>query len=135
VGPSSRRPIAEDRAALPPTLEAPSRARRWIGWLRPHLPPEAAGDLEIVVSELVTNAVLHAGLSEHNRIEVSARLYEDCVSITVCDNGRGIPADVSTALPEAARLGQRGMFLVHRLSARVLIDGPLGKVSVQLPRR
>ena len=88
-----------------------------------------------MVSELVTNSVLHAGLGEHDRIEVSVRLYEQCVRVTVRDNGRGIPAGVTTALPEATRLGQRGMFLVHRLSERVLIDGPLGKVSVQLPRR
>ena len=127
-------PIVEDRAALAPTVEAPTRARRWLDWLRPHLPPETAADLDVVVSELVTNAVLHAGLGEDDRIEVCAQLFKECVRVAVRDGGRGIPADVSTALPETTRLGQRGLFLVHRLSSRVLIDGPLGKVSVQFPR-
>ena len=126
--------IASDRTALAPTAEAPAQARRWARWLGPHLASETEEALRIVISELVSNSVVHAGLDNAQRIDVSADVYRDCISVTVCDHGRGIPAGVSRLRPEATRPGRRGMFLVHRLATRVRIDGPRGKVSFQLPR-
>ena len=108
-------------------------ARGWIDWLSPFLSVEGALDARVVVSELVTNAVLHAGLITGDPIHVSARVHHDRIALVVCDCGRGIPLfDAAPAASQA--IGGRGLFIVQRLATRLLIDGPRGKVVVELGR-
>jgi serine/threonine-protein kinase RsbW len=44
--------------------------------------------LLLLVSELVSNSVRHAGLREDERIRLRARREEDCAYVEVCDAGR-----------------------------------------------
>jgi anti-sigma regulatory factor (Ser/Thr protein kinase) len=44
--------------------------------------------LLLLVSELVTNSVRHAGLGEEERIRLRARSDDTCAYVEVCDRGR-----------------------------------------------
>lgn len=116
------------------SVHAPARARAWIGWLEPYLTPERVDDAGIVMSELVTNAVLHAGLAEGDPIHIAARVHDDRVSIEACDHGDGIPVRQRRTLPPPASPGGRGLLIAEGLASRLPIDGPLGKVTFELPR-
>lgn len=75
------------RLRLSPDVDAPAAARRA---LRTLPLGETANDVLLLASELVTNAVLHAGLSADQVIELDA----DCEAggatrVTVRDHGRG----------------------------------------------
>lgn len=69
----------------------------------------AAEDALLVVSELVTNACLHAGGPEELRL----RCAEDRVRIEVSDTGVGRPQPRSPH--RGGRPGGHGMFIVERL--------------------
>jgi anti-sigma regulatory factor (Ser/Thr protein kinase) len=126
--------LRSDHATFTPTAHASSEARVWLEWLDRYIGDDARIDLHLVVGELVTNAVLHAGLREDQRIHVSALVYPHTVRLTVADHGRGVPPFTSDRLPMPTQSGGRGLWLVHRLASRVLIDGPRGRVTVELPR-
>jgi anti-sigma regulatory factor (Ser/Thr protein kinase) len=118
---------------LRPGPHAPGQARRWIRWFEGYLTPEAAHDLQIVVSELVSNAVLHAGLSENDSIELAAQVRRDHLRVTVCDHGRGINPNLPSGPPDATILGGRGMYIIRRLTRRMLIEGGGGRVTFEIP--
>ncbi|MFD6533838.1 ATP-binding protein [Streptomyces sp. NPDC060184] len=69
----------------------------------------AAEDVLLVVSELVTNACLHAGGPEELRIGATSKVLR----IEVTDNGAGQPAPRTPH--RAGRPGGHGMFIVQRL--------------------
>ncbi|MEL5956333.1 ATP-binding protein [Streptomyces sp. CLV115] len=69
----------------------------------------AAEDVLLVVSELVTNACLHADGPEEMRIACSAKVLR----VEVADSGAGQPAPRTPH--RAGRPGGHGMFIVQRL--------------------
>lgn len=74
-----------------------------------------AGDIELIVSELVTNSVVHAGMGPDDSIGVDVRLVEDRLRIAVVDGGgEGVPHVVA---PDPERPGGMGLWLVARLAA------------------
>ncbi|MBL1066227.1 ATP-binding protein [Streptomyces sp. 7-21] len=81
------------------------------GWLPAETPEgrAAAEDALLVVSELVTNACLHAGGPEELRIAHAAKLLR----VEVADRGEGGP-ELQTSR-RAGRPGGHGMFIVQRL--------------------
>ena len=103
---------AETAVVLPPDGASPARAR---GLLRTAL--RAAGldhlvdDALLLVTELVTNAVIHAGTS----IELLIDTVEGGLRAEVLDYSPGSSPVVRDA-PEAAREGGRGMFLLDALA-------------------
>jgi anti-sigma regulatory factor (Ser/Thr protein kinase) len=46
-------------------------------------------DLRLLVSELVTNSVLHGCSGPDDRVRVSVDQPESCIRVEVCDKGRG----------------------------------------------
>jgi anti-sigma regulatory factor (Ser/Thr protein kinase) len=92
-------------------------------------------DLRLVVSELVTNAVLHSGLAEGEPIHLIARAEPGRVRVTVCDCGRGFALDEAPSLPPADEIASRGLWIVRELADRMLVDGAEGRVSVELHAR
>jgi two-component sensor histidine kinase len=71
---------------------APRTARHAVlsrldGWVT----DEMAQDAALVVSELVTNSVLHAELDADDTVLVELALDEDQLAITVTDPGSGVP--------------------------------------------
>ncbi|MFI8928962.1 ATP-binding protein [Streptomyces sp. NPDC053474] len=81
------------------------------GW-EPKLEPDVVDTAELVLSELLTNAVRHTGTA---RVSVSARLLETALRIEVHDSGRALPR-VST--PSTTSEHGRGLLLVAALAAR-----------------
>ncbi len=118
---------------LPPDGSSPGTARRW---LREQLASNASStevelaDLELCLSELVSNAVLHAGTD--CRVQVTLRSGRVRVAISDGDTRR-LPT--MQAYDETAVTG-RGLHLVERLSARwgVEIDADTKTVWFEIDR-
>jgi anti-sigma regulatory factor (Ser/Thr protein kinase) len=121
-------------ARIPCGTDAPGEARRWAAWLAAAVPPATAEGILIAVSELVTNAVRHAGLAPGAPIEVRAEVHHDRVTLTVRDRGVGLPATPPPALPPPDVAGSRGLYLVSRLSTRVLMEPATGSVTCEFAR-
>jgi len=104
------------RIGLPRTAEAPSAARAAIaGFLDgPAVEPGTLASLRLLVSELVSNAVVHSDASPASEIVLCARRLADAVRVEVTDRGRGfIPRP-----RDADRHGGYGLFLVENEAER-----------------
>jgi anti-sigma regulatory factor (Ser/Thr protein kinase) len=104
-------------------------ARHAVAGLAPYLDPIVAENAQLLVSELVTNSVRHAGLPEEASIEFSVRASAEVLMVEVADAGRGFD---HTAGPRPRAVGGLpepsgwGLFLVDRISDRwgaVEMDG------------
>jgi anti-sigma regulatory factor (Ser/Thr protein kinase) len=103
---------------LRPGPDAPRRAREFASSrLGGQIDDDRAADALLLVSELVTNAVLHAGLEERDWIELAVLLLPTVVRVEVADSGGGFDAGADE-LPPPERSDGRGLFLVRRLSDR-----------------
>ena len=71
---------------LKPDVNAPAAARRA---LRDLPLGERADDVLLLASELVTNAVLHAGLGPDEPIELEVAFDDSCAHVEVRDTGAG----------------------------------------------
>jgi len=85
------------------------------------LPESTMADVRLLVSELVTNSVRHAGLPGEASIEFSVRASHETLMIEVADAGRGFdhpsqPRPVAVAGSEAA--SGWGLFLVDQIADR-----------------
>jgi anti-sigma regulatory factor (Ser/Thr protein kinase) len=100
---------------------AASAARHTVANLAPFLDPVVAENAELLVSELVTNSLRHAGLPPQACIEFTLRATSEVVMVEVADAGRGfedeLPARprVEPGTPEASGWG---LFLVDQISDR-----------------
>ena len=107
---------------FPAVLTTPADARRFVvGALR-------AGGVEVddavplVVSELVTNAVLHAG----SAAQVEVRIGNEIVRIEVHDSATELP---TLRQPDPYHVTGRGLMLVDALSDRWgAVPTPVGKI-------
>jgi anti-sigma regulatory factor (Ser/Thr protein kinase) len=77
-------------------------------------------DGRLVVHELVMNGVRHGEPDAHIEIEVSCRLLETHVVISVLDQGR--QGTVAVRPASAHRLDGRGLAIVEALSDRWTVD-------------
>ena len=102
---------------LTPEPEVVTTARRALDRLANLLPPERLEEVRLVVSELVTNCILHAGLSPNDRISVSVSTSGDSVRGRVCDPGCGfeVPSEPS---PRSTLRGGWGLPIVDKLTDR-----------------
>jgi anti-sigma regulatory factor (Ser/Thr protein kinase) len=73
-------------------------------------------DVKLLVSELVTNSVRHAGMAENDHVELDVSLAGDTLHVQVGDTGSGFEPRRRTAEP--TRPGGWGLFLVEKLSDR-----------------
>ncbi len=102
---------------LPTGATAPSSARALVGGLRERLADDVLDDLVLVVSEVVTNCVRHAGLGPGDDISVHVRATSSGVRLEVVDRGRGfdLPAMLGH---DPAHPGGWGLYIVDRLADR-----------------
>jgi anti-sigma regulatory factor (Ser/Thr protein kinase) len=91
-------------------------ARRAIAGLAGHVGIGVLGDLRLLVSELVTNSVRHAGLNSDDAIRLEISVSPQRVRVEVTDVGPGF--DRRTPEPREDRMGGYGLFLVDRLADR-----------------
>jgi anti-sigma regulatory factor (Ser/Thr protein kinase) len=88
------------------------------------LPEPRLGDVELLVSELATNSVRHAGCDEEREISMTAAVDDECVRLRLCDGGSGFDED-HVPDPQPERGAGYGLVLVDRLADRwgVMRDG------------
>ncbi len=99
---------------LPMTVAAPSLARRAVGEL--DLDPDERERVRLVISELVTNALLHSGAATTAPIRITARIIGDILRLSVTDDGT--QAHAVRQREPAGLDGGFGLLLVQRLAAR-----------------
>jgi anti-sigma regulatory factor (Ser/Thr protein kinase) len=110
--PPPRPDVVQARLRLPPTVEAPRLARKFV---RRHVPdtagPALAEAVESATSELAANVVRHTG----SDLEVRVTMSDDLFRVAVKDTGAGWPGVVRD--PADDERG-RGLALVELLSER-----------------
>lgn len=100
-------------------------ARQYVRQTWPDLDDDTTTDVELIVSELVTNAV------RHGAPEINLRLRRDpfAVDIAVLDHGEQMPPSSVTQADVTAEHG-RGLFLIDNLASKwgvSPLDGEPGK--------
>jgi anti-sigma regulatory factor (Ser/Thr protein kinase) len=81
-------------------------------------------DVAVLTSELVTNAVRHAGAGTDDTIVVHVAIAADVLRVEVCDRGPGFSRP-DVLLPRAQG-GGNGLLLVERLSSSWGVSGDDG---------
>jgi anti-sigma regulatory factor (Ser/Thr protein kinase) len=116
IVPGGRADVSRTLTARP---EAAAEARHALVGLA--LPQHTREDLALIVSELVTNAVLHAGLSQGDPIGVKVENGPGGVRVAVRDGGPGfdVPSHVCGV---ALVAGSRGLLIVDALAESWGID-------------
>jgi anti-sigma regulatory factor (Ser/Thr protein kinase) len=75
--------------------------------------------LLLLVSELVSNSVRHAGMDADEQIRLRARCDDACAYVEVCDAGRsGRVPEKRAAKTDALEPGGLGLFLVDEMADR-----------------
>jgi anti-sigma regulatory factor (Ser/Thr protein kinase) len=105
---------------LPVSPEAAAQARRALDDVARELPDGRMRDVQLLVSELVTNAVRHANLSSGDVIELVVELAAHKLRVEVHDPGGGFVP--STPSPDPARPSGWGLYLVAELADRWGVD-------------
>jgi len=106
---------------LPPEPRAAGMARRWVRDHLRWLDDEQRASAELLASELVTNAVVHA----RTPVTVGLTALTDGVLLTVADLE---PAPPVTRAPSDSGTSGRGMRIMRELASRCGVAmGPNGK--------
>lgn len=101
--------------ALASDSEAPAQARTEIsGWLAGRVAASVLEEVRLVVSELVTNSVRHAGLRPGEVVELRGELMGDRLRVEVEDPGRA--GSVGVRRPEDEREGGFGLSIVETIA-------------------
>jgi len=85
--------------------------------------------LLLLVSELVSNSVRHAGLSRDEQIRLRARANHECAYVEVCDAGRSGRRPAKRAY-NALEPGGLGLVLVDEMADRWGVDRQDDQVCV-----
>jgi anti-sigma regulatory factor (Ser/Thr protein kinase) len=96
-------------------MDAPGRARRSVlSQLGSHIAQTTASDVALVVSELVTNSVLHANVGPRGTLTVELTRLDGRLRISVIDPGSRLEPRILP--PDHDRVGGMGLFIVNELS-------------------
>jgi len=96
--------------------DSAAEARRALAGVAEHLTPRRLEDARLLVSELVTNAIRHAGLAAADRITLVLQTNDRALRIEVCDPGPGF--EMVEPTPDPAQPSGWGLYLVRELSDR-----------------
>jgi anti-sigma regulatory factor (Ser/Thr protein kinase) len=102
------------------TPDSAAEARRALADVADQVSARRLEDARLLVSELVTNAVRHAGLGDDQVISLTVSSLADGLRIEVRDPGRGF--DLTEPEPDPGRPSGWGLYLVSELSDRWGID-------------
>jgi anti-sigma regulatory factor (Ser/Thr protein kinase) len=108
---------AEVDLRLAPEPEVVTTARHALDRLANLLPAEKLEDVRLVVSELVTNSILHAELSPDEQISLTVTVTAGSVRGRVCDPGAGFEVP-SEPCPRPDMSGGWGLPIVETISDR-----------------
>lgn len=105
----------QDRIVLEPATASVAEGRRWAARQATdaHADAEAARTVELLTSEVLTNAVVHT--RAHDDIALTAECHDDCVRVAVTDTDPTLPLVRPLS---AGRAGGNGMRIVDALATR-----------------
>ena len=115
--------MIDQRIQLEADPSSPAAARAFVRqWLAGQGFSQIAPALELMTSEAVTNAVIHAG----EPLEVSIEDRGDCVRVRVNDPVVAVPV---ARPPSPSAASGRGVAIIDALASRwgVVVDPPAGK--------
>jgi len=95
---------------------AAAAARSALEVLTEHVEHGCLQDARLLLSELVTNSVRHAGVGSESSIGLALRLTADRLSVAVSDPGPGFTPEITE--PGLDQEGGRGLFIVDQLADR-----------------
>jgi anti-sigma regulatory factor (Ser/Thr protein kinase) len=101
---------------LPPAPDSPGRARHALDPLSDQLPSPVLEDIRLLVSELVTNSVRHAGLGDSGSIGLRVEVRPRLVRVEVSDPGPGFEPGEDT--PSIYQDSGWGLYLVGQVADR-----------------
>lgn len=128
----------ETAAELRLEMEGGSKAipasRRTVEGLDEYIGDRCTEKLRLLVSEVVTNAVVHGGASAAVSLELKMAVSQALIRVEVSDPGGGFVAEAGP--PGSSReVGGWGLVLVDQLADRWGTEqGPPGKVWFELDR-
>jgi anti-sigma regulatory factor (Ser/Thr protein kinase) len=111
--------------------EAPSKARASLKLLNGSL-GELRSPVELLVSEIVTNSVVHGATDHESSFELRLRAARDRVRVEVADSGAGFSPPPE--LPEPGQEGKFGLFLIDHLADRWGVDEHRSTVWFEIDR-
>ena len=107
--------------SLAPDLDAPAAARRALDGFRGELEDDVIERSALVVTEVVTNSVTHAGLTAAQPIDLNIQESPACLRIEVTDEGTAtFDPDVSPPYP--SQTSGRGFWMIDQLTDRWGVD-------------
>jgi anti-sigma regulatory factor (Ser/Thr protein kinase) len=109
--------VAKIDVRFAPNPKEITTARHALDRLANFLPSEKLEDVRLVVSELVTNSILHAGLSSSDQISLKVTVSDRAVRGSVCDSGPGFRIR-SKLGPRPDMSGGWGLPIVETISDR-----------------
>lgn len=120
-----RSPVVSMR--IDPDALAPATARRALDGLGTKIGEDALDRLQLLVSELVSNAVKHGGLTAEDLIGLDVYLDGDALYTEVHDSGIGFAPSQPNLDP--LRASGWGLWLLDQLATRWGIDGSAGTTA------
>ena len=96
--------------------QAPGEARHALDGLAQSVETTRLDEVRLLVSELVTNSVRHAGLNDHEWIGLKVDLSGERLRVEVTDGGPGFEA--GTPLPSMYQDSGWGLYLVEQIADR-----------------
>ncbi|MFV8188148.1 ATP-binding protein [Streptomyces sp. AF1B] len=100
---------------LHPAPESVPRARRWFQkFIAPHNPACSVDDCALMISELVTNAIVYGRSDEPWLVRVE--WFREGTSLRVEVHNPGFPANVRLRRPDANDAHGRGLLLVDSIA-------------------
>ncbi len=111
----SAEPVPIGCMTLYPVPESVARARRWFRkFIAPHDLTCSVDDCVLMISELVTNAILYGEAEEAWRVRVEWWRVGESLRVDV--HNPGFPAHVRMRRPDASDAHGRGLCLIDALS-------------------
>jgi anti-sigma regulatory factor (Ser/Thr protein kinase) len=113
AGPGIKNELSLEFEAGP---DAAGCARNALLALESRVDPEILNDVRLLVSELVTNSVRHAGVRPEDIVQMNVQVTANTLRVEVSDPGEGFeprPRDLDHTRP-----GGWGLYLVDQLSDR-----------------
>lgn len=103
-------------------LHAPRAARLALDELNGHIDPALKDDIRLLVSEVVTNSVLHAQPHPPGEVALDVWASDEVVRVAITDRGPGF---VAAQRPRSGERSGWGLMMVDRLAHRwgVELDG------------
>ena len=109
------------RRSLAPDMDAPAAARRMLDGFRGQLDDDVIDRGALVVTEVVTNSVTHAGVTAAQPIDLNIQESPGCLRIEVTDEGTA-GFDPVVTLPYVGQSSGRGFWMIDQLTDRWGID-------------